>query len=651
MKLSVIIVNYNVQYFLEQCLYSVQKAIKNVATEVFVVDNNSVDDSVLMVQDKFPAVQLILNKENTGFSYANNQAIKIATGEYILLLNPDTVVEEDTFEKMIAFMDAHVDAGGLGVKMIDGKGKFLPESKRGLPTPSVAFYKIFGLASLFPKSKTFGKYHLGFLDENKTHEVAVLSGAFMCIRKSVLDKIGMLDETFFMYGEDIDLSYRIILGGYKNYYFPETRIIHYKGESTKKSSINYVFVFYKAMVIFAEKYFSQNNAKLFSLLINAAIYLRAGLALLIRFLKSIALPTLDFSLIIIGLFFITNYYEKNIKFIEGGSYSINLITIAFPAYTLIWIFITYLSGGYDQPIRLIKIIRGVLVGTGIILMGYALLPESFRFSRAIIILGMLWVLFSYIFSRLFLNFIGVRAYSLTRNKSKRIAIIGTIEEFERVAGLLKQTTILTDSLYFISINDNTSKKTGAIGNINQLKEIIEIYKINEIIFCSRDISSQNIINYMYTLVSSEVDFKIAPPESLSIIGSNSIDTAGDLYIINVNSISKSKNKRNKRVFDLLSAFFFLFTSPLLILIQRNKKYFFKNILSVIGGYKSWVGYESINQVNLPKLKPAIFSPTDAIKNAVITDEICNRLNLIYSKEYKVENDLNILLKNIRFLGK
>ena len=220
-----------------------------------------------MVKEKFPQAIVIENKKNTGFSYANNQAIKIAKGEYVLLLNPDTVVEEDTFEKVIAFMDAHPDAGGLGVKMIDGKGNFLPESKRGLPTPSVAFYKIFGFSKLLPKSKTFGKYHLGFLDKDQTHEIEILSGAFMLLRKKALDTVGLLDERFFMYGEDIDLSYRILLGGYKNYYFPETRIIHYKGESTKKSSVNYVFVFYRAMVIFAEKHFSQNNAKLFSFLI------------------------------------------------------------------------------------------------------------------------------------------------------------------------------------------------------------------------------------------------------------------------------------------------------------------------------------------------------------------------------------------------
>ena len=203
--------------------------------EVFVVDNNSVDGSVEMVQDRFPWVMLIANKENTGFSVANNQAIKESKGEYVLLLNPDTLVEADTFEKTVGFMDAHREAGGLGVRMVDGKGDFLPESKRSLPTPEVAFYKIFGLSSFFPKSKRFGKYHLGFLDEKNTHEVEVLSGAFMMMRKKTLDEVGLLDETFFMYGEDIDLSYRIIKGGYKNYYFPEARIIHYKGESTKKA--------------------------------------------------------------------------------------------------------------------------------------------------------------------------------------------------------------------------------------------------------------------------------------------------------------------------------------------------------------------------------------------------------------------------------
>ncbi len=650
MKLSVIIVNYNVQHFLEQCLHSVFKASKNTNTEIIVVDNNSVDGSVAMVKEKFPQAVVLENKKNTGFSYANNQAIKIAKGEYVLLLNPDTVVEEDTFEKVIAFMDAHPDAGGLGVKMIDGKGNFLPESKRGLPTPSVAFYKIFGFSKLFPKSKTFGKYHLGFLDKDQTHEIEILSGAFMLLRKKALDTVGLLDERFFMYGEDIDLSYRILLGGYKNYYFPETRIIHYKGESTKKSSVNYVFVFYRAMVIFAEKHFSQNNAKLFSFLINLAIYLRAGAAIVVRFLKSIFLPAFDFGITVLGLFLITEYYEKNIRFIEGGGYSEMLTSIAFPAYAFIWLFTIYLSGGYDKPIRLLKIVRGIFVGTGIILIAYSLLPEEYRFSRALILFGTLWILLAFLISRVALHLLGLKPYNLNPDKSKRIAIIGTQEEFERVNNLLKQTNINNSFLCFISADQNGNHHQQYVGNINQIEEVISIYKINEVIFCSRDISSQGIINHMHTLVSADVDFKIAPPESLSIIGSNSIDTAGDLYIIDVNSISKSKNKRNKRLIDLLLSFIFLLFSPILFFIQNNKLGFIKNIFSVAFGFKSWVGYGKEINEHLPKIKPSVLSPSDAIKNIEISEDTKNRLNLAYSKNYKIENDLNIIWEGIKKLG-
>ncbi len=651
-KLSVIIVNYNVQHFLEQCLHSVLKAAKNVSTEIFVVDNNSVDGSLAMMKSKFGGseIHLIENKKNTGFSFANNQAIKIAKGEYILLLNPDTVVEEDTFEKVIAFMDSHPDAGGLGVKMLDGRANFLPESKRGLPTPAVAFYKMIGLSKVFPKSKIFGRYHLGFLDENKTHEVDVLAGAFMLLRKTTLDKVGLLDETFFMYGEDIDLSYRIILGGYKNYYFPETRIIHYKGESTKKSSVNYVFVFYRAMVIFAQKHFSQNNAKLFSILINIAIYLRAGLAITVQFFKSIALPAFDFAIMMAGLLFIKNQYGKNIKFIEGGSYSESLVTVAFTAYILVWMFSIYLSGGYDKPVKLFQIIRGALIGTGIILIGYSLLPEAYRFSRALILLGMGWVLLSYLISRFTLHISGLKSFNLNPDKSKRIAVIGKQAEFERVSELLKQTSISSSFLGFVSADDSGNGHTDFIGNINQIEEVIEIYKINEVIFCSRDISSQGIIDYMHTLVSANVDFKIAPPESLSIIGSNSIDTAGDLYIIDVNSISKSKNKRSKRLFDVLSSFLFILILPILILFQHHKIGYIKNIFSVLFNFKSWVGYGNDEHEHLPKLKTSVLSPVDALKKISINPDLRNRLHLAYSKDYKIENDLNIVWKCLRMLG-
>lgn len=276
MKLSVVIVNYNVKYYLEQCLRSVIKASENIDTEIFVVDNNSSDNSISYLKPLFPSVSFISNKDNPGFSKANNQAIKIATGEYILLLNPDTIVGEHTFSNVCDFMDAHTNAGALGVKMTDGYGRFLPESKRGFPSPWNSFCKIFGLSKLFPYSPVFAKYHLRYLNKNEIHEVDVLAGAFMLLRKTVLDKVGVLDEDFFMYGEDIDLSYRVTLGGYKNYYFPEP-IIHYKGESTKKD-FKYVKIFYQAMIIFFKKHYP-NYSRIYGLFVQSGIYFRAGIGM------------------------------------------------------------------------------------------------------------------------------------------------------------------------------------------------------------------------------------------------------------------------------------------------------------------------------------------------------------------------------------
>ncbi len=278
MKLSVIIVNYNVKYFLEQCLYSVRAALSGMEAEVFVVDNNSTDDSLAYLQPSFPEVHFIGNSDNPGFAKANNQAIRQSSGEYVLLLNPDTVIGEESLHSLCYFMDEHPEAGAVGVKMLDGHGVFLPESKRSFPTPWVSFCKIFGLARLFPDSKRFARYSLPYLDNDKQHRVDVLAGAFMLMRREALTKVGLLDEAFFMYGEDIDLSYRIVLGGYTNYYIPE-RILHYKGESTKQGDIRYVKAFYGAMLIFYRKYYPHSGfwAKL---LVNAAVVLRGGLSAL-----------------------------------------------------------------------------------------------------------------------------------------------------------------------------------------------------------------------------------------------------------------------------------------------------------------------------------------------------------------------------------
>ena len=436
--------------------------------------------------------------------------MRIATGEYFLLLNPDTIVEEDTFEKSLAFMDKTPNAGGLGVKMVDGKGKFLPESKRSLPTPAVAFYKIFGLSSIFPKSKRFGAYHLGHLSQDETNEVDILAGAFMLMRKEALDKIGLLDETFFMYGEDIDLSYRLIKGGYKNYYFPETRIIHYKGESTKKGSLNYVFIFYKAMIIFAKKHFSTKNAWLFSVLIKLAIYLRALLSITHRFFNKISLPIFDAAIIFGGMIYLKNYWESNHRYIEGGSYPDIFWQVAIPAYILLWLGIDKLSGVYDKPFKISKLVRGTLYGLVTLLALYSLLPEAWRFSRALILLGSVWSGISILLSRSIFKLLKLKSFQWGEQVHKRFLIIGSEQECMRVYNLLQQTEIKTGFIGFIHIDQKDVHHDLYVGQMNQLEEAVGIYEIDELIFCSKNLSAQKIISHMSIIDRHDLDFKIAP---------------------------------------------------------------------------------------------------------------------------------------------
>jgi GT2 family glycosyltransferase len=281
--LSVIVVNYNVKYFLEQCLCSLRAALTNIHAEVLIVDNCSSDGSIAYLRPLFPFVTFIQNNDNEGFAKANNKALQLAKGKYILFLNPDTILAEDTLQQCIDFFTAHANAGAVGVRMVDGSGVFLPESKRAFPSPIVSFYKLAGLSSLFSRSKIFNRYALGFLPEHLVHEVDVLAGAFMMVRKHVLDVIGSFDEQFFMYAEDIDLSYRMQQAGYKNYYLGNVTILHFKGESTKKGTLNYVHMFYQAMRLFVKKHYSGAGAWFTSKSLYAGILLRqmiAALALL-----------------------------------------------------------------------------------------------------------------------------------------------------------------------------------------------------------------------------------------------------------------------------------------------------------------------------------------------------------------------------------
>ncbi len=293
MILSIIIVNYNVRYFLEQCLFSVRYSASDLTHEIIVVDNASTDGSRPYLEKRFPEVRFIWNSENLGFAKANNIGLKISRGDFILFLNPDTILTEDCLESCITHLKQTSRPGALGVRMLDGSGNFLKESRRGFPTPITALFKLFGLSTLFPGSAVFARYHMGHLDPLKSHVTDVLAGAFMMVSRSVLEKTGGFDEDYFMYGEDIDLSYRIQKAGFENLYFAGASIIHFKGESTEKGTLNHVRLFYEAMSIFARKHYGSWRAGFFNALLQMGIRVRAFLSFSNLLFKKCAGPILN----------------------------------------------------------------------------------------------------------------------------------------------------------------------------------------------------------------------------------------------------------------------------------------------------------------------------------------------------------------------
>ncbi len=650
MKLSVIIVNYNVKYFLEQCLYTATLSAKELekkygtdSCELIVVDNASQDSSVEMIREKFYRVKIIENMVNLGFSKANNQGIGISKGEYVLLLNPDTVVAEDHFVKVIDFMETHPDAGGLGVKMIDGTGKFLSESKRSFPSPKVAFYKIFGLSRLFPGSEKFSKYHLGFLNKDEINQVDVLSGAYMLLRKKTLDIAGLLDEDFFMYGEDIDLSYRITKAGYKNYYFPETEIIHYKGESTKKGSLNYVFMFYNAMIIFAKKHFTSKNAGIYSFIIKSAIWFRAILSVFRRFFNAFFLPVSDAVLFYIGFIILTPLWET-FKFNQRMYYPPEYLKYAVPSYILIWIFLIYISGGYKKPLYSGNLFKGILSGTFIILVFYSLLNEEYRYSRALLLLGSAWsILTSWVF-RALLSILKLNLFSFKKSKTKHIMIFSDSDSFNTVRDIILNSNLYERNIYQLYNNNE-------IANNDYFVQIIKEKHINEAVFNYLNYRPKQVISIVSASANENFDVKTYTPDGNSVIGSNSIHSAGEIYVTDINKIINAGNTRLKRISDIVFSIVFIAFFPVFVLLVEKKRGFVKNIFYVLRGKYSWVGYIELNNKDdykkLPKIKPGILNPSRFFAKS---DEELFKINSFYAGNYNLTDDIYIIYKSFYNIG-
>lgn len=644
MDVSIIIVNYNVEHFLSQCLQSVRNGIQvlqnaGFTSEVFVVDNRSMDGSCDMVRRDFPEVNLIALSENEGFSKANNRAIGLAKGKWILLLNPDTVIPEEALLTCLEFANAHPKLGGLGVPMLDGRGRYLPESKRGMPSPWVAFCKISGLYRLAKKSQRFNHYYMGQLPPDESNRIEILSGAFMWMRMEALEQVGVLDETYFMYGEDIDLSWRLLEGGWENHYCAETSIIHYKGESTKKGSLNYVLVFYNAMQIFAQRHFSGSRGRAFLVLIQLAIYFRAGLAIISRLLKKISLPIAEWALIWASLVaFVQEYGEW-----RAIAYDWNLALPATASYAAVWLLSIKFLGGYDRPWKWTAIAKGIAFGTLFLLAVYGLLPESMRFSRATLLFG----------SALVPAVIALVRRILARNEdwkhkqsTRRLYIAGP-SELLKVHELVVLHDLEAESMHSIKallpmaiteFSGDHHPLHGQVtwmGTLKDLQEAIRIHKCNEVVLSGRDLTAAQIIESMSLVANSAVNFRIAWTQGGQIVGSGGPEQVGSITEWR-QAIYLPQAKRVKRTFDFCTSIVLLTGFPILLVTRRFS--WLICALDVLVGRSTWVGFtsdspprNSINSFIIPRTKSR-------------EERVRHRTLLTYVRDYRWTMDLGVILE-------
>jgi GT2 family glycosyltransferase len=646
LQLSVIIVNFNVKYFLEQCLYSVIKAASGMEAEIFVVDNNSTDGSKEYLSSRFPLVNFTWNNSNVGFAKANNQALATAKGEYILFLNPDTIVPEDCFTTCIEFFKAHDDAGALGIRMIDGSGKFLKESKRAFPSPLTSLYKLMGLSQLFPHSKVFARYHLGHLSQHENHEVDVLAGAFMMMPLAVLQKTGNFDETFFMYGEDVDLSYRVQKTGYKNYYFAEHTIIHFKGESTKKSSLNYVRFFYKAMSLFVKKHYKGSRAGVFNIAVQTAILARALLTVIARLLKLIGLPLLDAGIILMSFWWIKYLWSDYIR--KEVNYSPNMLIIAFPVFTAIFLIISYYSGLYDKGFKQSQLNRATIIASLVLLSGYALLPEELRFSRGILVFGILtaFILMT-ILRRLFIRWKLLYAVDETAERRQTV-VVASESDFLLIRELMQKAGM--QERVWGRISNSNAILPNTLSNIEQLPDLVKTYPVKEIIFCEDGLTFKEIITTIELLPQTTRN-KFHASGSNSIVGSDSKDISGD-YVAQQKKyiIGTPLNKRNKRVTDMLISIFFIITFPVHLVLQKKAAVFFKNVFSVLVRKSTWIGYATTFPA-LPKLKKGVLTSTGLpLPLNTLPGESLQIADEWYASSYSITEDIKKITRGYKYLS-
>lgn len=643
MRLSVVIVSYNVYHFLDNCLRSVRQAMRNIDGEIIVVDNASVDQTPELVRQHFPEVNIIANTDNRGFAVANNQGIRASKGDFILILNPDTVIGEETLGVCLNFFDQHPNAGAVGVKMLDGSGRFLPESKRGLPTLRASFMKMSGLYRLFPRSAVWNSYYQGHIREDEIAETEILTGAFMMVRRAAMEATGGFDEDFFMYGEDIDLSYRIKKAGYSVWYLPDTHIIHYKGESTRKTTVNYIMTFYRAMLIFAQKHPEFQTQRL---LIYPAIYLH-GFLQVVRQAVSRWWPALTDGLLWAGsLWVVSNlwarFYFGDPHYFGHTFYSINL-----PIYVVIMVLSLILNGAYDWPFDKKATWRGFIYGWIIMMIVYAFLPADLRSSRMIIIAGALVFLVMLWITRSVLPI-----WPASRNKTgewRKAIIVAGEAEAGRIKELINRSK---DHIEVVGVVQPEEKApAGSLGHVGQLEDIIRVHQVEEIIFSAQDVPFGTFTAAM-TRLGPSLRYMLAASSTMNIVGSMSRDTEGESYAIRVHfNLSHPAARRSKRILDVAAAVLMLVSIPIWWLIVPKPVNVLRHIVQVFTGRKTWVGYHPADTFSkaLPPLRPGVVFPAWPEEGADATRKL-QHIHYVYARDYHWTTDISILLSQFRKTG-
>ncbi|HTR98214.1 MAG TPA: glycosyltransferase [Bacteroidota bacterium] len=660
MTLSVIIVNYNVRQFLENALASVSRALEGIDGEVFVVDNASSDGSAEMVRAKFPRVCLIESERNVGFARANNMALRRARGEFLLLLNPDTVVQEDTFSVMLRFFADVPDAGLAGCKILNPDGTFQLPCRRSFPTPWVAFTKIFGLSALFPKSRLFGRYNLTYLDEDETYPVEAIGGAFMMLRREAYEKAGGLDESFFMYGEDLDWCYRIGQAGYRVYYVHATKIIHFKGESTKRSDIDEIKHFYEAMQLFVRKHFGRSRTV--RAFLSLGINLRGAAASLVRLLRPLRLALPDAALTV-GALIAAEYLHWGRVF-RFPSY----------AYPLVWIvpaaLIVMLSGaaGVYTTSRN-SVLRSFLAvaASYVLVSAIVFFEKDFAFSRAVVIIAGTLSLVLLPGWRLALMLFG-RGGTRSSVFGRRTLIVGTGPSAQKV--LRKLRVRVDDGYDVVGFIDTSMRRIGEkvagveiVGSIDNVGKVIDEHRIGEVIFSTDGLSFETILSVIARSRSRSLNFRLVPGSLESIIGKTSIDELDTLPLVDIEyNIHHPVNRFVKRATDLALGLILLVTAyPAARLRGRNDARVspILRIPDVVRGDISLVGLPAVDGENrhgdTGRVTPArdSYLGPEGLTGLVqiherqgLDPEERERYKLYYAKNQSLLLDMQIMLRSL-----